>query len=533
VARGTGRSSLARRLLLLQLAVVALTVTIGAAVTVSSVHEHATQEQRERALAVAETVAQDPEVAAALDDGRPSRTLQPLAERVRRATGVTFVVVMSPQGVRYSHPNPARIGQRFVGRIDEARRGGRVIETTTGTLGRSVRAVLPVRSDGRVIGLVSAGVLTEEVTEQLLDELPRLLGLAAVALAVGAALSLLVARRVKRQTLGLEPDEITRLYEEDQAVLHAIREGVLVLDRDRRLLLANDEARRLLRLPTALEGRPAADLVPAGALRELVASGREASDELQLVGERVLVVNQREARVDGRPVGTVATLRDRTELDSLVRELATVRGMADALRAQAHEAANRLHTLVGLVELGRYDEAISFATREASAAQGMLHALQERVREPALVALLLGKLAVAEERGIALRLSDDTDFASSGLPAIDLVTIVGNLVDNALDAVAELPDAAVQVTLHSLDREALIEVRDSGPGIREADIERVFEAGWSTKPAGAHGRGVGLALVRQTAARLGGSVAAASDGGAVFTVRLPLTVRERPLTEVP
>lgn len=208
--------------------------------------------------------------------------------------------------------------------------------------------------------------------------------------------------------------------------------------------------------------------------------------------------------------------------DSRVR-LDAVRGLADSLRAQAHESANQLHTLVGLVELGHYEDAVAFATEQVEVAQELLLRLQERIDEPALVALLLGKTARARERGVALEIAEDARLGATGLPATELVTILGNLIDNALDAVGDTPGARVRVALRTEDGAAVIEVRDSGPGLAPDHVERVFELGWSTKPAGARGpRGLGLALVRQTAIRLGGSVTARNEGGAVFTVRLPL-----------
>jgi two-component system CitB family sensor kinase len=504
----------------MQVIVVVLTVTIGAFATLQTAKRDKVEQERQRSLAVSLTVAQSPEVARALERPHPSRFLQPLAERIRKQTGVAFVVVMSPQGIRYSHPNPAQIGRRFVGHIERAQRGHAFTETYTGTLGRSVRAVVPVFSDGRVVGLVSAGVLQRGIGALLLNELPKLIALAAVALLVGTILSLVLAAWVKRQTLGLEPREIAKLYQHNNAVLHAIREGVLVVDGEGRLLLANDEARRLLRLPENAEGKLIGYSVPQGSLRALLASERSTRDETHLVGDRVLIVNQSEAHVGGKLVGVVTTLRDRTELESLLREFDTVRGMAESLRAQAHETANHLQSLVGLIELGRYDEAVRFATEEVEIAQDLLFRLQERVHEPALLALLLGKTAVATERNIELEIAGDLDFAAPGLPAPELVTIVGNLIDNAMEAVADEPSPRVCVRLESRPEGSVVEVRDNGPGVPSS---RVFEPGWTTKPVGAHGaRGLGLALVKQAAARLGGSVSAKNDGGAVFTVKLPV-----------
>jgi sensor histidine kinase regulating citrate/malate metabolism len=526
-ARSRRHWSLARELLLLELIVVVLIATLGAVVTVRIAQQKTVAQERQRVLDVAQSLASSPGMADALQLRDPSRTLEPLAERLQREMHLSWIVVMSPQGVRYTHPNPTLIGKHFKGHIAPAVHGRAFTEEYSGTLGPSVRAVAPVRHGGRVVGLVAVGILEQAISKQIGTQLPKLLGLGGVALAVGVALTLLVVRRVKRQTLGLEPREITKLYEHDQAVLHAIREGVLVLDRDARVLMANDEALRLLGLSGDVEGNHIDDLVSDGPLRARLAKGEPVRDELQVVGSRVLVVNRGETRVDGRLVGTVTTLRDRTELQELTRDLATVRGMADSLRAQAHESANVLHTIVCLVELGRYEEAVAFATEQVEVAQELLDRLQQTVREPALVALLVGKTARARERGVTLEVSQATQLTPTGAPAGDLVTIVGNLIDNAIDAAAGSPDARVTVSMRSAHDEAVIEVRDNGPGIPHDKQGQVFEAGWTTKGgADSAQRGLGLALVRQATVRLGGSVIVGNDDGAVFTVRLPARSRE-------
>lgn len=233
------------------------------------------------------------------------------------------------------------------------------------------------------------------------------------------------------------------------------------------------------------------------------------------------------ALAEGTRRRAVASEHERSRLAyeqaALTREFDTVRALADSLRARAHESANELHTIVVLVELGRYDEAIRFATERVEVARDGLSGLQERIEQPELVALLLGKTAVARERGIDLVIAADPGFTSGLLPAAELVTIVGNLIDNAMDALAETGRGRVEVDLRVDAAEAVIEVRDNGPGIAPEHLQRVFESGWSTKPAAVHGdRGLGLALVRQAAVGLGGHAAARSEGGAIVTVRLPL-----------
>jgi two-component system CitB family sensor kinase len=505
--------SLARQLLLLQLVVVVVAVVVAGAIAVRAADDRATEQQRERVLSLAEALSVSGEVRAALRSGDPSRVLQPLAERVRRTSDLGFVVFMSPSGVRYSHPNPEQIGRHFIGTIAPARAGRAFTEITTGTLGPSVRSVVPIRDGSRVAGLVSVGVLQEAISEQVSRQLPGLLASLAIAVVVGVLLSLLVARRVRRQTRGLDPDELAALYDHHDAVLHAIREGVVVVGDDDRLLLANGEARRLLGLAEDAVGRPIAELVEDPALLSAMRGSSAAGEGLHVVGGRVLVTGQRPAERDGRRLATVTTLRDRTELEGLVRELATVRGLADALRAQAHESANELHTVVGLVELGRHDDAIAFATRRIGVTQDEVDLVQQRVGDPALA---------CRERGVHLALDSSSDLPADLLPSEDLVTIVGNLVDNALDALGGRSGGRIDVRLVAEGERVVIEVRDDGPGIPPEALDRVFEAGWSTKTGTAAGRrGLGLALVSATAARLGGRVRAATDGGAVLTVELP------------
>ena len=514
--------SLARQLLLLQLVVVVVAVVVAGIAAVRAADDRATEQQRQRALSVAEALSVSGEVRAALRRDDPSQVLQPLAERVRRTSDLGFVVFMSRAGVRYSHPDPTRIGGRFIGTIAPAQAGRPFTETATGTLGPSERAVVPIRDGSRVAGLVAVGVLRETIADQVSRQLPGLLASLAIAVLAGGLLSLLVARRVRRQTRGLDPDELAALYDHHDAVLHAIREGVVVVGRDDRLLLANGEARRLLGLDDDAVGRPIAELVEDPALLAAMRGTSDAGEGLHVVGTRVLVTGQRPAERDGHQIATVTTLRDRTELEGLVRELATVRGLADALRAQAHESANELHTVVGLVELGRHEDAIAFATRRMRVTQDEVDLVQQRVGDPALAALLLAKAAACRERGVHLALAGDSDLPAAALPSEDLVTIVGNLIDNALDALAGRLGGRIDVRLAGDGDRVVIEVRDDGPGIPTEALDHVFEAGWSTKPGTATGRrGLGLALVDTAAARLGGRVRAANDGGAVLTVDIP------------
>jgi two-component system, CitB family, sensor kinase len=522
------RRSLANQMLLLQVAVVALAVAAAAGLAWLDARRDSVESARQRTLGVAETFAHSPDVLAALHAKDPAARLQPMAESVRRATGVDFVVVMNPDGVRYSHPNPSLIGGHFLGNTGPALAGRPFTETFTGTLGPSVRAVVPVPGDGRPVeGMVAVGITQAKITNQLNRQVPALLSLVALFLGLVAFASLLVSRRLQRFTYGLGPMELARLYEHHDAVLHAMREGLLVLDRDRRLLLINDEGARLLGLGPEVEGRPAAELGVAGRLGEILTSGRDVHDEIHLTTEAVVVVNQTPVYRRRRMFGTVVTLRDHTELQALTGELDSVKSLAELLKSQAHESANRLHSVVTLIELGRPEAAVEFATAELAAAQRLTDQLLGAVEEPVLVALLLGKAAEAADRGVELVVTDDSEVRATSIDPRDLVTVVGNLIDNAIDAaLAAAAPRRVTVTVRQDETELVVRLADTGPGLHQDLVEQAFHRGWSTKPATGqhrpHGRGLGLALVRQVVSRYDGNIQVTNDGGAVFTVRLTL-----------
>lgn len=529
--------SVARQLFALQALVVMLVLGAVAAATYVQLEAANREATGAEMLGIAHTLAAEPDLLDALAQPEPTRVLQPLAERVRADTATDFIVVMTPAGIRYSHPDTTQIGLTFRGTIEPATRGESITETYTGTLGPSVRAVVPVRDGGgRVVALVSVGRTVTEVARDLARQVTPLLIAAVIGLLLAAGGSWLVSRWLRRITHDLGPRELSRMYEYYDAVLHAVREGMLLLDRAGRVQLVNDEARRLLGLgpdPDVL-GQPVDRIGLPEPLGAALAAGGMRVDEIHLTADRIVVVNQAPAGFGRRRLGTVVTLRDHTELRALVSELQTIRGFADSLNAQAHEAANQLHTVIALIELGRANEALEYASTELEVAQHLTDAVLGAIAVPELAALVVGKAAQAAERGVELRLDPDTIVPAGVADPRDLVTIVGNLIDNAIDATVDMP-APRLVRLGAVrdGAELVLRVADSGPGLDTDAAEQAFTRGWSTKPLdGRMGRGLGLALVRQAAHRYGGSVEAGTvdagsvdaggAAGAVFTVRLPV-----------
>ncbi|MFE6685929.1 ATP-binding protein [Streptomyces sp. NPDC057743] len=534
-----GPRSLAGQLFAMQVVLVAAVVLGCVVFAYVSAGRQAEETARRQATAASTAVADSPAVVAAARTKDPTAALQPYSERLRRDAGVDFVVVMAPDGTRWTHPDPSVIGGKYLGHIGPALRGEVFPETHQGVLGPSVRVVAPVRDPergGRITALVSSGITIATIGEQLRDQVLALVGVAAAALALGGAGTYVINARLRRHTHGMNTAELSRMYDYHEAALHAVREGLLMVDGDDQVALINDGGRELLGLTGDAVGRPVAELGLPAALTEALRAAGPRVDELHLTGERVLVVNSAPVS-GGQRRGSVVTLRDHTELQALSGELDSVRGFAEALRSQAHEAANRLHTVVSLIELGRAEEAVEFATAELELAQALTDRVVGAVAEPVLAALLLGKAAQANERGVELVLTPDSRIDDGvlppDLPARDLVTVLGNLVDNALDAAAppqgDGPPPQVRVTARADAGELLLCVVDNGPGVAADATEEVFRRGWSTKdgnlkkPAGG-GRGLGLALVRQAVHRHGGTVRLdrGPEGGARFTVQLPL-----------
>lgn len=478
-----------------------------------------------RVLTIARSLAELAAVRESYRADDPSRTLQPLAELVRQSAGADFVVFTDRQGIRYSHPDPENIGLRVSTDPGVALSGREFLGTETGTLGRSLRAKVPVRdSNGRVIGVVSVGVLESELAADLATVVPQLVAWLTAAAFVGVAGAVGVTRLVRRRIHGLEPEEIAELLQARDAMLHGIREGVVAVDATGRLALVNDEAMRLLGLRSDPTGRPASDVLDAEDLLPLAADSENLSDRLVLVGERVLVVNRTAARVDGREVGRVLTLRDRTELFDALRALDGQRTITDALRAQAHEFSNNLHVVSGLVELGRHAEAVAFIERVGGGSGTTQGASLREIEDPSVAAALVTKSAMARERGVTLRVDPATEVADG--VGDDALTIIGNLVDNAIDATGS--GGAVELLVrHAADRAVEVRVSDDGPGVPREMREHIFETGVSTKvpTSDLQGRGIGLALVARIVARRGGSIAVDDrpGRGAVFSVTLPAT----------
>ena len=530
------RWSIARRLFVANLLIVVVFIAIVGTATYVDARDRAYDEAGQRMAGIATSIAASPLVLQAAGSGDPTALLQPYAADVMAAADVDFITIMAPDRTRWTHPAPEEIGRPYIGSIDAALRGDVFTEVTAGTLGPSVRTIAPVKdAAGAVRALVAAGVTVRTVDVAFAARLPALLAMGLALLVGGSLASWLLGRYLRRVTRGWGPEQLAQLFAYYESVLHSVRDGLLLIDAKGRVVMYNDPAAELLGLKGPAGEDPSrpptlAELPLDDGLRALLESGRPATNEVVLAGTRILVVSQAPAKGPRSPgprgkspaFGTVATLRDRTEIEALGSELETMRTLSDALRAQTHEHANRLHTMVSLLELGRIQEALDFATKDLELSQQLTDDMVGSVNEPVLAALVMGKVAEAHERGVQLDVSTLGSGSVAGVAVQDLVTVLGNLLDNATDAAADgPPPRRVQLTVES-DEEGLdIAVHDSGAGIDPTAAEDFFRHGFSTKPAGPGGRGIGLALVRQAVLRLGGTLTINGRRGAKFEVFLP------------
>ncbi|WP_037633199.1 SpoIIE family protein phosphatase [Streptomyces erythrochromogenes] len=341
-----GAHSVAGQVFALMAVIVVLLTTAAALALVFQARYDSQRDARNRSLAAAEAFAHAPGLPEALMSRDPTAALQPLAEAARRASGLDFIAVMDVRGVRYTDSRPELIGQR-ASDVSRAVAGESFTEVFQGQPSDAVRAVVPVRNaDGAVIGLVGTGIEVENVSHAVEGQLPLLVGATAGGLLLGTAGAALVSRRLLHQTRGLGAAEMTRMNEHHEAVLHAVREGVLIIGNDQRLILANDEARRLLDLPQDAEERAVGDLGLDPRTTELLASGRVVTDHVHLAGDRLLAVNVRPTMAyAGRPAGRVVTLRDTTELASLTGRAEVARSRLQLL----YDAGGRIGTTLDVV----------------------------------------------------------------------------------------------------------------------------------------------------------------------------------------
>ncbi|MFZ5633752.1 MAG: DcuS/MalK family sensor histidine kinase [Bacillota bacterium] len=519
---------LSTKIFILSFCSVLLATFAGGAVMVKKIVLNMEDEMGKRCLAIARTMAQMPLIQENIEKSDGWSKIQPVAEKTRVATGTEYIVVVNMKGIRYSHPVADRIGKPFSGEdLNPALSDKEYVSIAEGVLGPSVRAFVPVKTDegNRQVGVVVVGILTPTFISMYKSIRFEIYSVLLLCSAVGFIGSILLARSIKKAMFSMEPAEIARLLEERTAILQALGEGIIAIDKDYRITVANEAARRILGIGDEAPGKKITDLIKDSPLPRVLERGEPEYNQERVINNTVIISNRVPVRVNGHLVGAVATFRDRTEVYRLAEELTGVKAFVEALRVQNHEHLNRLHTIAGLIQLRQYSEAMDYIFNITEEQQNITSFLTRRIKDSSVAGLLLGKYGRAKE--IRVNMTIDKNSSLQRLPdKIDsntLVVIIGNVLENALDALKNCDTCQKNIYFYISDRDGHLEivVHDSGPGIAGEIRERIFENGFSTKETVGHG--IGLYIVKEHVSAAGGtiSVDCPPGEGTRFVIKIP------------
>lgn len=486
---------------------------------------HATRNGLEAtAFAIARTLADSPDIQRGLTEPAGSDIIQPISTAVERRNHLLYAVVTDMQGIRYSHPDPARVGHRFIGDdLTPALQGHENVFVNHGVLEEALRVFTPVyNARHQQIGVVIVGISMNEIHAKIDRSRWNAVWFVIFSAIVGACGTWLLVRVLKNILFGLEPYEISALFEQRQAMLQSLKEGVIAVDRQGNVTLINHTARQILLSTTARQPGELPHAPLQGNLQQVLTSGVAIQDQEVGCNGRLLLTNTVPVRSQEQVIGAICTFRDKTEVSQLMQRMDGMVNYVDALRVQSHEFMNKLHVILGLLHIKRYDKLEEYILQTAQNYQTDIGAIQHKIKSPIVAGFLLGKINRAKEAGFSLTLAEEShvpDNPNEQQVAV-LVTVLGNLIENALDAMANQEEGEISVLLHYQNGRLNGEISDDGPGIAPEQIDAIFTKGFSTK---GENRGVGLFLARQQTDNLGGSIAVESEPG-VFTqffVQLP------------
>lgn len=475
----------------------------------------------DKALAVARTLADSPEIRQGLMKKPEESGIQAIAEAVRKRNDMLFIVVTDMKSLRYSHPEAQRIGQPFKGDdILLALDGKENVAINRGFLAKALRVFTPIYDENhRQIGVVAIGQELSRVTEQINDSRGSIIWSVLFGVLVGLLGTWVLVKVLKRILFGLEPYEISTLFEQRQAMLQSIKEGVIAVDASGEVTLINEAAQNLLNYRKLQDDAKLSTLSHAWSqvvdLSEVLRDGKPHRDEEINVKDRLLLINTVPIRSNGKIIGAISTFRDKTEVRQLMQRLDGMVNYADSLRERSHEFMNKLHVILGLLHLKSYKQLEDYIIKTANNYQEEIGSLLGKIKSPVIAGFLLSKINRTSDSGHKLLISHDSQLPDSGNEdqIAVLITVLGNLIENAIDALEGQTEGEISVSLYYRNGWLHCEVNDDGPGIEPDRIDSIFEKGVSSKGTE---RGVGLALVKQQVESLGGNISVESEPG-VFT----------------
>lgn len=520
--------SLRAKIGILVFCLVLLTTVISGSMLIEKVYSAIEKELGQRALAIARTVAQVDEVIRYTGTLEGFQVIQPIADKIRLATNVEYIVVFDMNKIRYSHPLKDRIGTVFEGGDEgPALAEHAYISRAYGVNGPSIRAFVPLMNNSKQIGVVVVGMVTPTYLKLLEEYRNDLYFALFTALFIGLLGAFMLAYNIKKQMFNMEPGEIARLLEERVSVFHSIGEGIIAVDTNYRITIANPKACEILGLDQSVVGQNIDDVIPDSQLPQVIQTGLPQYNQDRMIGQTKILASRLPIKAKGRIVGAVATFQDKTTIFNMAEELTGVKQFIEALRVQNHEYMNKMHTIAGLIQLGKTDQALNYIFDTTEQQEELAAFLTNHICDYSLSGLLLGKVSRAKELGIQLHID-----RGSGLKSIPkqwdasvMVAVLGNLLENAMEALQgqALEQRKIYCSIREEDDALQIIVEDNGPGIPEEILDLIYIQGFSTKGNKHKNRGIGLALIYQYVESAGGTIELDTDPsyGTSFTLIIP------------
>jgi two-component system CitB family sensor kinase len=486
-----------------------------------------------RALNVSKTIAAMPDVIRAIEK-RDSTTLNQISSKLAATNNALFIVIGDKNGIRLAHPNPDRIGKSMADDDGDTGdtaliNGQGYVDKALGSLGLSMRGKAPVYDEAgeSIIGIVSVGYSLSQVQSAINSYTRWLFGVLFVALVGSVFVAIVIARRFKREIFGLEPDQIARLFEERDATLESVREGIIAINREGLITTFNRNAIHTLGLDSSSDiiGKSISDVLPDSGMLSVLEDGEPQFDLEIWLNSRAMIVNRLPLKQGEELIGAVSSFRPKNEVDLVSEKLSRIQLFADSLRSQAHEYSNKLHTIAGLIQLGANEEALRLITHETADHQSFIEGLMDAVIDPLLAGCLIGKYNRARELGLHLQVERDSQMLEipQQLSSEQLVSCLGNLIDNALEATRlhHGPEGVVSVSMTDLGDDLIFDVVDQGGGLSVEAQSKIFDKGYSSKNDSNHG--LGLYLVMDYVTKHGGNIEVQSTlgTGSRFTLYLP------------
>lgn len=520
-------SKLQNKIILLVCLVVTFSVFTTNMLIIYGVKKSTEERIGDKAVSIAKIVAKMPSIIDALTGREPEENIQMITKEISESAGLSYVVVSDANGIRKSHPLESRIGERYFGDDGDAAYSGKIYYSVgLGTLGYSLRGFCPIYAeDGNLVGVVGVGILLNDVREEIRQNSIVVFFASIVELIIGLTGAILIDQNVRKATFGFEPSEIAMMFEERNAMLQSVNEGIMAVNQDGIITLLNEEALRILKNAGINENFVDATLssiIPDLHLLDVLKSRKASINVEEEINGLSIISHCLPISIKGQPAGAIATFREKTEIWESAEEMTGVKNYIEALRAQTHEFMNKLHVILGLVYMGSREELVNYIHSFANAQKIEVDFVGGRIKDPLIAGFIFGKQSAARENGIELELNENSFLPSLSNQQVahELVTILGNLIDNTMDAVMNSPEKKVGISIVYSGGVITAKVWDTGIGIVPEWKDIIYKRGFSTKKGK---RGQGLALVAQSISRISGSIDYASKdgGGTCFSVVIP------------